>query len=217
VTQGLTRLAVKTSAVALGAAIALFPSSMGQPMAAMRAAPPPPPPAVKHPIDPLAAHVLERMPALDVESASDLAGAVRAEAVAAALDPVLVMAVIGVESAWEPAAISERGARGLMQLRKVAQAGEERDAGLAPGDVHDPVHNVRMGIRYLARMVDLFGDEDLGLIAYNAGPTRLSSYLQAVGEVPDSMWSYVRRVRREERKIRREMLRAEVLVANAAR
>jgi soluble lytic murein transglycosylase-like protein len=104
-----------------------------------------------------------------------------------------------------------------MQLRKVAQAGEERDAGLAPGDVHDPVHNVRMGIRYLARMVDLFGDEDLGLIAYNAGPTRLSSYLQAVGEVPDSMWSYVRRVRREERKIRREMLRAEVLVANAAR
>ena len=35
-------------------------------------------------------------------------------------------------------------------------------AGLPPGDVHDPVHNVRMGIRYLARMVDLFDDVDLG-------------------------------------------------------
>jgi soluble lytic murein transglycosylase-like protein len=104
-----------------------------------------------------------------------------------------------------------------MQLRKVTQAGEEREAGLVPGDVHDPAHNVRMGIRYLARMVEVFGDEDLGLMAYNTGPTRLSSYLQAVGEVPDSLWSYVRKVRREERKLRREMLRAEVLVADAAR
>jgi soluble lytic murein transglycosylase len=215
VTDGLTRRTVKTSAVALGAALAFFPSSLGHPVSVPRVAPPQP--AAHRPIDPLAAQVLERMPSMDVQAASDLASAVRAEAVAAELDPVLVMAVIGVESAWEPAAISERGARGLMQLRRVAQAGEEREAGLAPGDVHDPIHNVRMGIRYLARMVDAFGDEDLGLIAYNAGPTRLSSYLQAVGEVPDSMWSYVRRVRREERRIRREMLRAEVLVANVAR
>jgi soluble lytic murein transglycosylase-like protein len=74
-----------------------------------------------------------------------------------------------------------------------------------------------MGVRYLARMIDVFGGEDLGLIAYNTGPTRLSSYVQAVGEVPDSLWSYVRKVRREERKLRREMLHAEVLVAAAAR
>jgi soluble lytic murein transglycosylase-like protein len=104
-----------------------------------------------------------------------------------------------------------------MQLRKVAQAVEERQAGIAPGDVYDPVHNVRMGVRYLARMVDDFGDEDLGLMAYNTGPTRLLSYLLAVGEIPDSLWSYVRKVRREERKIRREMLRVRVLVADAAR
>jgi soluble lytic murein transglycosylase-like protein len=104
-----------------------------------------------------------------------------------------------------------------MQLRKVALAGEEREAGLAPGDVHEPVHNIRMGVRYLARMVEVFGDEDLGLMAYNTGPTRLSSYLQAVGEVPDSLWSYVRKVRREERKLRHGMLHAEVLVAAAAR
>jgi soluble lytic murein transglycosylase len=216
VTDGLMRRTVKTSAVALGAALAFFPSSLGHPIAAPPVAPPPQP-AAHRPIDPLAAQVLERMPSMDVQAASDLASAVRAEAVAAEMDPLLVMAVIGVESAWEPSAISERGARGLMQLRRVAQAGEEREAGLAPGNVHDPVHNVRMGVRYLARMVDLFGDEDLGLIAYNAGPTRLASYLQAVGEVPDSMWAYVRRIRREERRIRREMLRDEVLVAAAAR
>ena len=104
-----------------------------------------------------------------------------------------------------------------MQLRKVALAGEEREAGLAPGDVHDPVHNVRMGVRYLARMIQVFGDEDLGLMAYNAGPTRFLSLLLAVDDLPDSLRSYVRKVRREERKLRREMLHAEVLVAAATR
>jgi soluble lytic murein transglycosylase-like protein len=207
---------VQASAVALGAAIALLPSPMGHLVPPHRAPPPPSMPSMPRPIDPLAAQVLERMPSLEIEAASALAAVVREEAEAAGLEPLLVLAVIGVESSWEPAAISERGARGLMQLRKVAQAGEERDAGLAPGDVHDPVHNVRMGIRYLSRMIEAFGDEDLGLIAYNAGPTRLASYLQAVGEVPDSMWSYVRRVRREERKLRAEMQRARVLVADAA-
>ena len=213
VVQGMVRRSVQASAVALAAAIVLLPSAVGR----HPAPPAAPPPALPRPIDPLAAHVLERMPSLEVEAASDLAAAVRGEAESAGLDPLLVMAVIGVESAWEPGAVSRRGARGLMQLRKVTLAGEEREAGLAAGDVHDPVHNVRMGVRYLARMIEDFGDEDLGLMAYNTGPTRLLSYLLAVGEVPDSLWSYVRRVRREERKIRREMLRVEVLVADAAR
>jgi soluble lytic murein transglycosylase len=124
------------------------------------------------------------------------------------------MAVIGVESRWEPGAVSERGARGLMQLRRLALETEERQAGLPPGDVHDPVHNVRMGVRYLARMVEFFDDVDLGLLAYNAGPTRVASYLNATDEVPASMWVYARKVRREERRIRREMLRAESVVAN---
>jgi soluble lytic murein transglycosylase-like protein len=213
VVKGMVRRSVRASAVVLGAAIVLLPSAAGR----HPAPPAAPPPASPRPIDPLAAHVLERMPSLEVEAASDLAAAVRGEAESAGLDPLLVMAVIGVESAWETGAVSERGARGLMQLRKVALAGEEREAGLAPGDVHDPVHNVRMGVRYLARMVEAFGDEDLGLMAYNTGPTRLLSYLLAVGELPDSLWSYVRKVRREERKIRREMLRVQVLVADAAR
>jgi soluble lytic murein transglycosylase-like protein len=202
---------VQATAVALGAAIVLMPS----PVALQPALPPSPPPSVPRPIDALAAQVLERMPSLDVEEASDLASVVREESESAGLDPVLVMAVIGVESRWEPAAVSERGARGLMQLRRLAQEGEERKAGLPPGDVHDPVHNVRMGIRYLARMVDLFDDADLGLVAYNSGPTRLSSFLNATDEVPDSMWAYARKVRREERRIRREMLRAEAVVAQA--
>jgi soluble lytic murein transglycosylase len=209
--EGLVRRSVQASAVALGAALALLPS----PVDRLPAPPPSPPPAIPRQIDPLAAQVLERMPSLEVEEASDLASVVRQESEAAGLDPVLVMAVIGVESGWEPGAVSERGARGLMQLRRVALETEERRAGLPPGDVHDPVHNVRMGVRYLARMVGLFDDVDLALVAYNSGPTRLSSYLNATDEVPDSMWVYARKVRREERRIRREMLRAESVVAQA--
>jgi soluble lytic murein transglycosylase-like protein len=211
--EWLVRRAVQASAVALGAAIAFLPA----PISPHGARPGGGPSAPPRTLDPMSAYVLERMPSLDVDSASKLAAVVRGESQGAGLDPVLVMAVIGVESGWEPAAVSERGARGLMQLRKVAQAGEEREAGLAPGDVHDPVHNVRMGIRYLARMVEEFGSEDLGLMAYNTGPTRFLSYLVAVEDIPDSIQSYVRKVRREERKIRREMLRAQVVLADAAR
>jgi soluble lytic murein transglycosylase-like protein len=211
---GLVRRSAQASAVALGAAIVLLPSSVGLHPAPPAAAPPP---AEPRPVDPLALQVMERMPTLERASAVALAAAVREESGAVGLDPVLILAVIGVESAWEPGAVSERGARGLMQLRRTAFEGEEREAGLRPGDVHDPVRNVRMGIRYLARMVDTFDDVDLALVAYNAGPTRLSSYLQAVGEVPDSLWSYARKVRREEKRIRRDLGRAQVLVADAAR
>lgn len=211
---GLVRRSAQASAVALGAAFVLLPSSVGR-----HPAPPPasPPPVAPRPVDPLALQVMERMPGLDPASAVELASAVREESGSVGLDPVLILAVIGVESAWEPGAVSERGARGLMQLRRTAFEGEEREAGLRPGDVHDPIRNVRMGIRYLARMVETFDDVDLALVAYNSGPTRLASYLQAVGEVPDSMWSYARKVRREERRIRRDIGRAQVLVADAAR
>jgi soluble lytic murein transglycosylase-like protein len=215
---GLVRRSAQASAVALGAAIVLLPTAVGRHPAP---APASPQPAAPRAVDPLALQVMVRMPTLAPESAVALAAAVREESVSAGLDPVLILAVIGVESAWEPSAVSERGARGLMQLRRTAFEGEEREAGLRPGDAHDPVRNVRMGIRYLARMVETFDDVDLALVAYNSGPTRLASYLQAVGEVPDSMWSYARRVRREERRIRRELAAvaapAKVLVATAAR
>ena len=211
--QGLVRRSVQASAVALGAAIALLPSPVGRQPPAHAARPP----AIPRPVDPLTVHVLDRMPSLSVDEASGLAATVRDESVAAGLDPILVMALIDVESGWEPAAVSGRGARGLMQLRRLALETEEREAGLPPGDVHDPVHNVRMGIRYLARMVATFGDVDLALVAYNAGPSRALSMLVSVEEVPESAWAYARKVRREERRLRREHLHADAVLADAAR
>jgi soluble lytic murein transglycosylase len=211
--EWLVRRGVQASAAALGAAIVLLPSSVDRAPAPLSRAV-----VVPGPVDPLAGHVLERMPSLSVDEANRLATVVRVESEAGRLDPILVMAVIGVESRWDPSAVSDRGARGLMQLRRLALETEERDAGTGPGDVHDPIHNVRMGVRYLARMVVSFGgDVDLALVAYNSGPTRTLSALVAVEDMPDTMLSYARKVRREERKIRREMLRAGSTVADAAR
>jgi len=210
--EGLIRRSVQASAVALGAAIVLLPSAVDRPLHPTGSRP-----AIPRPVDPLTGQVLERMPSLAVESALELAAVVRGESEAAGLDPVLVLAVIGVESGWEPGAVSGKGARGLMQLRRLALQTEEEDAGLAPGDVHDPVHNVRMGIRYLARMMASFGDVDLALVAYNSGPTRTLSALLSVEDMPDSMLAYARKVRREERRIRRSLPTATLTVATAAR
>ncbi len=120
----------------------------------------------------------------------------------AGLDPALVLAVIEVESAWDPDAVSSRDARGLMQLRRQALEGEARGLGLGSGDAHDPLVNVRSGIRYLARLLARFGDAELALVAYNAGPNRLAAYLRAEAGVPERFWEYPRRVQREERRLR---------------
>jgi soluble lytic murein transglycosylase-like protein len=107
------------------------------------------------------AELSERIPDLGEPGPAGLAAAILEESAAAGLDPVLVLAMIEVESGWDPGAVSQRGARGLMQLRPATLASEAREGGLQAADPHDPEVNVRAGIRYLARMVRQFGDDDL--------------------------------------------------------
>jgi soluble lytic murein transglycosylase-like protein len=94
---------------------------------------------------------------------------VRALAIAAAqrhgLDPNLVLAVVGVESAFQPDAVSHKGAQGLMQLMPATA----RELGVT--DALDPAQNLDGGTRYLRMLMAQYGG-DLGkaLAAYNAGP-----------------------------------------------
>lgn len=165
----------------------------------------------------LAAEALRRMPELGAEGADCLASVVIEEASNAGLDPLFVFAIIEVESGWEPDAVSGRGARGLMQLRPGTLESEAREGSLTMGDPRDPVLNIRAGVRYFHRMLRSFGNADLALVAYNTGPTRLSSYIRAVGEVPRSFFGYVRRVRREEQRLRTDFGMPEMLAANVHR
>lgn len=80
------------------------------------------------------------------------------------VDPVLVKAVITVESDFNPGVVSHKGARGLMQL----MPGTAKRFGVELID--DPEQNIRGGIAYLAQLHKLFG-QDLTRVfaAYNAG------------------------------------------------
>ncbi len=76
----------------------------------------------------------------------------------------LLVATAYEESRMNPQARSGAGAQGLLQLMP-ATAHELRLDGT------DPATNVLAGARYLKEMIDRFGSLDLGLAAYNAGPT----------------------------------------------
>jgi hypothetical protein len=150
-------------------------------------------------------HLFARMPGLDPALHEDLARAILAETEAARLDPLLVLAVIQVESGFDPAAVSGAGAVGLMQLLPGTLQREADGLGLVEPDPLDPVANVRAGIRYLRRCLDSYPDPDVALMAYNAGPNRLYGWIQAGGLVPVEVSGYARRVLAEQRRLQRTL------------
>ncbi len=87
------------------------------------------------------------------------------------LDPLLVAAVIQVESRFDPFAVSGVGACGLMQLMPpTAEWLLSRD--VKPAHLFNPVLNIELGTLYLSQlMVQFGGDLNKALIAYNAGPS----------------------------------------------
>jgi soluble lytic murein transglycosylase-like protein len=80
------------------------------------------------------------------------------------LPPALVKAVVKAESNFQPGAVSDKGAQGLMQLMPATA----EDLGV--DHPFTPEENVAGGTRYLRAMYDRFGDWEHALAAYNAGP-----------------------------------------------
>ncbi len=103
------------------------------------------------------------------------------------VEPALVMAIIQAESRYDPNAVSEKGARGLMQLMPATAK------ALGVKNSFDPLQNIDAGVRYLKRLILRFkGNRKLALAAYNAGVVNVIRH----GGVPPfpSTRTYIRRV-----------------------
>jgi len=118
----------------------------------------------------------ERLSAEPLAVRRQLAAAITEEALLAGYNPLLVLSLIEVESQFKLDAVSEKGAMGLMQIRPPTLEYLARQANLKLPlqDIQaDPALCVRLGIRYLKDLHESFGDFDLALMAYNAGPRRI--------------------------------------------
>jgi soluble lytic murein transglycosylase-like protein len=105
------------------------------------------------------------------------------------MDPHLVKAVMLAESNGNPLAVSNKGARGLMQIMP------ETGNYLELKNPFDPDENIQAGTRYLKMLHELFkGNVELVLAAYNAGPQRVVQYNMAVPPYNETI-SYVKRVK----------------------
>ena len=89
------------------------------------------------------------------------------------LDPALIAAMMHQESRFNPKALSDEGARGLMQLIAATCV----DLGLDPeGDCWEPKKNVFGGAKVIAGHLKRYnGDLLLALAAYNAGPGHVNN------------------------------------------
>lgn len=113
------------------------------------------------------------------------------------VDVALLKAVMAAESGFNPAAVSPKGAIGLMQLmpataeRYGLQAG--RDKTLRQ-KLTDPKTNIRLGARYLRDLHKLFPDQQqLVLASYNAGEGAVQKYKNSIPPYPETQ-NYVRLV-----------------------
>ncbi len=105
----------------------------------------------------------------------ELDSAIRTAASREGYSADLLKAVIKQESAFDPCAISSKGAMGLMQLMPTTAS------QLGVADPFDPNENLNGGAKYLGQLLSRYnGDVKLALGAYNAGPTRVDQF----GDVP---------------------------------
>lgn len=110
------------------------------------------------------------------------------------LDPIDLFAQIEKESNFNPKAVSEAGAKGLMQFMPISWKAYGR------GNIFDPRRNIEAGARYMKDLLKQFrGDREKALAAYNLGPTKLRRYIKKYpknwkSKLPRETRTYIARI-----------------------
>jgi soluble lytic murein transglycosylase-like protein len=104
------------------------------------------------------------------------------------VEPELIKSVIKTESNFDPYAISDKGACGLMQL--IPETAERFNVE----DIFDPKSNIYGGTEYLSYLITLFsGDLELALAGYNAGENAVIKYNEKIPPYKETI-NYVKKV-----------------------
>ncbi len=103
------------------------------------------------------------------------------------VEAAIVRAIIDTESAFNPVALSHKGAIGLMQLMPMTA----RELGVDP---FVPEQNIEGGVRYFSQLLKMFGGIELALVAYNGGPGYAQRYARGQAALYGETRDYVRKV-----------------------
>lgn len=120
---------------------------------------------------------------------SDLARQIVEIAIAEGVDPELGFRLVRVESVFRSRARGPQGALGLTQLMPSTARAIDRSVR-TEAEILEPATNLRLGFRYLRRMIERFGgDVRLGLLAYNRGEGSVRRALRQ-GRDPENGYSH---------------------------
>jgi hypothetical protein len=97
------------------------------------------------------------------------------------IDPNFLKSVIQVESAGKADAVSPKGAQGLMQVMPATAKEVAGQLGMMNYDINKPEDNIAIGSKYLSDQIDKYGNKELALAAYNAGPGAVDRAIQKAG------------------------------------
>ncbi len=106
------------------------------------------------------------------------AAQIRSAAASQGVDPMLVAGLIRQESAFQPRSVSRAKAIGLMQVLPGTGKRLARELRIpySRSKLFEPDYNLRLGTRYLADLVAMFGSEEPALAAYDAGEDRIAGW-----------------------------------------
>lgn len=129
----------------------------------------------------------------DKNSTIEIERAIESSAKKYAVDADLIRAIIKTESNFNPNVVSSAGAKGLMQLMP------ENCKEYGVVDPFDIEENIDAGTRHIKEYIDKYdGDIQMGLMAYNGGPTRMKNRgvnsIDDIYKMPKETQNYVPKV-----------------------